>query len=235
MGLGGLLLGGALSGVGRGMEMQALAQQKEAEAQRADDALMRRQTALAKYQADLQDARDKTQHKYKIDEITTELGGRRVLAREDDERGLKADIAKAEYNFKLDLKKMEKAHGYKLSEAQVESGLAAARDAARAGVEIDHWEVDSETGEALGFTKTGKVRRFREKPLRQKGGSGGILEAHDDGGDGTTDTPGSGSSSGGASAKTYTMAEAAETAKNRGIPIEQVHSIMRKAGYKLTQ
>lgn len=234
MGIGGLI-GGALTGIGRGMEMQAVAQQKEAEDMRRDDALMRRQTALAKYQADLQAGQNKVQHGYKLDEITTELGVRRVLAKEDDERGLAATLKKAEVDFRNDLKKLEVAHGYKLSEAQVESGLAAARDAARAGVEIDHWEVDSETGEALGFTKTGKVRRFREKPLRQKGGSGGILDAYDEGGDISTDAPDSSGSSGGTSSKTYTMAEAAATAKNRGIPIDQVHSIMRKAGYKLTQ
>jgi hypothetical protein len=211
MGIGGLI-GGALTGIGRGMEMQAVAQQKEAEDMRRDDALMRRQTALAKYQDDLQAAQNKVQHGYKLDEIKTELGVRRA-----------AEIAKAVLDFKLEVKKMEKAHGYKLSEAQVESGLAAARDAARAGVEIAHWEVDSETGQLVGFTKTGIVYRFREKPLRQKGGSGGILDAYDEGGDISTDAPDSSGSSGGTSSKTYTMAEAAATAKNRGIPLSLIH------------
>lgn len=67
MGIGGLI-GGALTGIGRGMEMQAVAQQKEAEDMRRDDALMRRQTALAKYQADLQAGQNKVQHGYKLDE-----------------------------------------------------------------------------------------------------------------------------------------------------------------------
>lgn len=234
MGIGGLI-GGALTGIGRGMEMQAVAQQKEAEDMRRDDALMRRQTALAKYQADLQAGQNKVQHGYKLDEIKTELGVRRVLAKEDDERGLAAEIAKADHDFKLEVKKMEKAHGYKLSEATHDSGLQAAREAARDGATIDHWEVDSETGQLVGFTKTGTAYRSKVKPLRQKGGSGGILDAYDEGGDISTDAPDSSGSSGGTSSKTYTMAEAAATAKNRGIPIDQVHSIMRKAGYKLTQ
>lgn len=234
MGIGGLI-GGALTGLGRGMEMQAVAQQKEAEAQRADDALMRRQTALARYQAGLEADKAKTQHGYKLDEIKTELDIRGAQAKADDERGLKAAFAKADHDFKLEIAKMEKAHGYKLSEATHESGLQAAREAARDGATIDHWEVDSESGQLVGFTKNGTAYRSKVKPLRQKGGSGGILDDYESGGGTTTDTPDSGGSSGGSSSKTYTMAEAAETAKNRGIPIEQVHSIMRKAGYKLTQ
>lgn len=179
MGVGGLL-GGALTGIGRGMEMQVTAQQREAEQSRADDALMRRQTALAKYQSDLQAERDKTQHGYKVSETREELGIRGQLAAADDVRALSAAERKAQTDFKLDMKKLEAQHTFKLSEQQHEAGLQIARDAASAGAEIAHWEVDSDSGELVGFTKSGRAMRSSVKPLRQKGGSGGILEAYGD-------------------------------------------------------
>lgn len=210
MGLLGGLLGGALQGVGRGMEMQVVAKQKEAEAQRADDALARRQMALAKYQSTLNLQEEGVKHGYKINELTTELGIRGKLAAADDQRALTAAEKKAEIDYKFAIAKLEKEHGYKLSEAQQANALAIARDAATSNRDLDHYEVDSKTGELVGFTKSGRTMRSPVTPLRQLAGSGGILEAYDDGtpSDGTPKpapqpTPAS-DSSGGAGPRTVT-------------------------------
>jgi len=212
MGLGGLL-GGALTGIGRGMEMQAVAQQKEAESQRADDALMRRQTALAKYQADLQADRDKTQHEYKNNETMTELGVRAKIAEQDDIRDQKIWTQRNQTEFTQALKKLEKEQSFTLTRDAKNAARDAAIQAQRDGNLIEHYETDSENGELVGFTKTGKAYRSPLKPLHQKGGSGSVLDDYEDGGS-TSGTPASGSkpaprvatsdSSGGGSSQTIT-------------------------------
>lgn len=212
MGIGGLI-GGALTGIGRGMEMQAVAQQKEAEDMRRDDALMRRQTALAKYQAVLQAERDKTQHEYKNDETLTELGVRAKIKEIDDIRDQKIWTERNQTEFTQALKKLQKEQQFTLTRDAKNAARDAAIQAARDGNNIDHWETDADTGELVGFTKTGKSYRSPLKPLHQKGGSGGILDEYDDGAS-TSGTPASGSkpaprpskpdSSGGGSSQTIT-------------------------------
>lgn len=181
MGLGGLL-GGALTGIGRGIEMQAVAQQKEAEDTRRDDALMRRQIALAKYESDLQAARDKTLHGYKMSEAAAELGIRGELAAAADERDQKQWTERNQTEFKQALTKLEKEQKFTLSRDATNAARDAAIQAQRDGDLIDHWETDAESGELVGFTKTGKSYRSPLKPLHQRGGSGGILDDYEESG-----------------------------------------------------
>ena len=186
------VLGGLLTGAGVAMEKQATLQAQE----RRDEILERREMALAKYRSDID-----TQARKDLSDYTTandmtktemELGIRGNLAAADDERRgvLEAEKDKREFTnwtkknqieFKQDLTRDAKQHGFKLSEQANAAALETAQQAARDGTNITRWETNAEDGTLIGVTATGKIYRSNVVPTpKGKGDEGSLMDQYGD-------------------------------------------------------
>lgn len=200
----GAILGGLLSGIGKGMETQAL---------------HNREMALE----ELRNKRVIEQEK---------RGEIRAIAK--DERVEAADnrAAKRDHGLKIDTmnrageissEQAKEEFGRKLSFAQVEHNFALARDNNNAAHQksLQRMKQDSDSGDVTHFetTDTGQIVGFKR--------GGGVIEYN------IKAQPKPKTKEEVQASKTYTRAEAAYTAKQTGKTVEQVMKDMRDNGYTL--
>lgn len=168
-------LRGAIGGIGEALTytgQQGMAEQQQA---RRDQVLADRQMAIEALQqrnreqsADANLERQKKLDTWQTDNNTrgkvAELRAAAPLRREEKVLEATIDNEKAEADYRRDIAKLEKQHGYRLSESQFESGLQATRDAAARGERVVAEGIDGDGNVTVVYANNRTTRMVGLKP-----------------------------------------------------------------------
>lgn len=243
----GAIIGGALTGLGKGIAEQGAENARARSAMALEELRAKRDSEKLVQTADLQD-RNATRSDARTDYYEARKTER------DTGSKLKVGITLENARAANDRAMESMKQNFQSNQSAIEFGRKTAEEARRAGELIDRYET-AEDGSLIGITQTGKIYRSSVKlaprnqysPGAENPDEGGTLagarERREGGGIGsaaaappprTTATQQVKPKPQVQTQPTYSAAEAAATAKARGIPIAQVHAMMRANGYKLT-
>jgi hypothetical protein len=195
----GQIIGGALSGLGEGLEKQTILNNEDARQQRLQEATSAREMALANLNSHLQDTRD-ANHQARDFAYGTATNAQKQGFEQQNIR-LKGSVDLTNDKTIEGLK-----HQYNISEDQIKSMLDLKKDLAVAGQTADHWGVTTD-GRMVAFNKQGGVLRYSANP----GSFVPSGESLSDGGTGVGTIDGEAASRNGAGGVSSTATPAAST------------------------
>lgn len=168
-------LKGAIRGIGtaltyagqQGMEEQRQARRDAVIADR-EAAMVKLRAQLGEQSADADLTRKKALVTYSTNEEVrgkaSELAAAAPYKRDEARTKMAIDDAKAEADFRRQIKQLEIQHGYKISEAQIESGLQQTREAAARGERVVAEGVDADGNVTVVYANNRTTRMVGLKP-----------------------------------------------------------------------
>ncbi len=163
---------GLAAGLGTYYNQKAATQEEE----RRSQILLDRQMALARFTQGLQNeaadgqlgrAKDLATHNSALNrgEKALEISAKTTAEKAKEDRENSEWSRRQQVEFNNDMKKLEKEQGFEMNKMERQSALEIARDAAKEGLGIDHWETDLDTGTLIGVSsKSGRIFRSDVKP-----------------------------------------------------------------------
>lgn len=152
----GQVIGGALSGLGEGLEKQTISNQEDARQQRLQEATAAREMALAHLNSTLTDTRD-ANHQAREFSYGAQTAKQKQGFEQQNIR-LRGTIDLTNDKVIENLK-----HDHNISEDTIKSALDLKKELAVAGQTVDHWAVTTD-GKMVAFDKKGDVLRYSANP-----------------------------------------------------------------------
>lgn len=244
----GMVLGGLLEGVGKGIATQGAMDYEARKKEALERLRAQNDRANAEHEHGLSAQLERTKHGNRLIEMDSEYDLKNRNASLQVQRTTKADITKATTESQLQEDREKRLSAFR-------SNLELREMAAKAGIEasqVSDVVTDGETGAVSVITKGGEARVLRNVIARPKpgaaAGSNDWRSLLDEDGAGAPKAAAAKPEPKSAPAqppraklperirqgdKTYTMADVRATAAKHGVSVEDVHRRMRDAGYKL--